>query len=73
MKTSTTKKVTNINTKILNFIEDCMPKNELQNTHNHISSRVIGGIFKQVCNIRSRGQIVEELYSKYITVFELNF
>ena len=50
-----------------------MPKNEQQNTHNHISSRVIGGIFKQVCNIRSRGQIVEELYSKYITVFELNF
>ena len=41
MKTSTIVKITTTNTEILNFIEDCMPKKEQQNTSNHFSSRGI--------------------------------
>ena len=41
MKNSTTKKITTITTKLLNFIEVYMPKNDQLNTRIHFSIRAI--------------------------------
>jgi len=69
MKNSTTKKITTITTKLLNFIEEYMSKNDQLNTRNHISSRGIGSIENRFGTSGLATLIVNKVCFLYITLF----
>ena len=69
MKNSTTKKITTITTKFLNFIEVYMPKNDHLNTRNHFSIRAIDWIENRFGTSGFATLLLKKVYFLYITPF----